>query len=116
MADGAVLVERREARGLTRLEAALSPRTRAVMIAHTLGYFKDEGLDYEIKGGTIGEAAPQFARTLDGKVPCTVAGTLEQATSTPRFRRRARTPSGRSVSREPGRHACLGRGDALDQA
>lgn len=27
----------------------------------------------------IGEAAPQFARTLDGKVPCTVAGTLEQA-------------------------------------
>jgi NitT/TauT family transport system substrate-binding protein len=31
------------------------------MIAHEMGFFKDEGLDYEIKGGTIGEAAKKVS-------------------------------------------------------
>lgn len=31
------------------------------MIAHELGFFRDEGLDYEIKGGSIGEAARRVA-------------------------------------------------------
>jgi len=31
------------------------------MIAHKLGFFKDEGLDYEIKGGNIGENAKKVA-------------------------------------------------------
>jgi NitT/TauT family transport system substrate-binding protein len=40
-------------------------------IAHELGYFRDEGLDYEIRGGNIGEKAKKVA----------AAGVLEEVRS-----------------------------------
>jgi NitT/TauT family transport system substrate-binding protein len=45
------------------------------MIAHEMGFFKDEGLDYEIKGGTIGEAAKKV--TAAGVLPEVKSGAYQ---------------------------------------